>query len=240
MQTAAKEALDISQETAETHKLYGLDEPRRTKYWGTRCLIARRLVERGVRFVQIFLRQPALGPSRQHRRSRCRCAASRPTSPTAALVQGPQAAAACSTRRSSTGAARWAGCRSMQNEKNIGRDHNTYGFSIWLAGGGIKARLRPRRDRRVRPQGGRERRQPLRLPRHAAAPLRPRSRPLHVPAAQRPGLADRWPAGTGRDRAAGMTPFHVRRLRRAPPLPAACFSNSVTSSRSITLIRPSP
>ncbi|HCD00700.1 MAG TPA: DUF1501 domain-containing protein, partial [Planctomycetaceae bacterium] len=47
MQTSAQEALDISQETAETHRLYGLDDPA-TKEYGTRCLIARRLVERGV------------------------------------------------------------------------------------------------------------------------------------------------------------------------------------------------
>ena len=52
MQTAAKEALGISQETAATHRLYGIDQPE-TKVWGERCLIARRLVERGVRFVQI-------------------------------------------------------------------------------------------------------------------------------------------------------------------------------------------
>src|SRR5207302_8679967 len=48
MQTAAKEALDIGQETAATKKLYGLDDPI-TREYGTRCLIARRLVERGVR-----------------------------------------------------------------------------------------------------------------------------------------------------------------------------------------------
>src|SRR4029077_14707142 len=54
MQLAAKEALDISKETAATHKLYGIDQPE-TREYGTRCLIARRLVERGVRFVQIFL-----------------------------------------------------------------------------------------------------------------------------------------------------------------------------------------
>ena len=54
MQTAATEALDISGETAATHKLYGLDNPE-TREYGTRCLIARRLVERGVRFVQLFL-----------------------------------------------------------------------------------------------------------------------------------------------------------------------------------------
>jgi hypothetical protein len=55
MQSAAKEAVDVSKETAETQKLYGLDEPV-TRDYGTRCLIARRLVERGVRFVQIYTR----------------------------------------------------------------------------------------------------------------------------------------------------------------------------------------
>ena len=55
MQTAAKEALDICSETDATRRLYGLDEPATADY-GTRCLIARRLVERGVRFVQVFTR----------------------------------------------------------------------------------------------------------------------------------------------------------------------------------------
>src|SRR5690606_25758618 len=54
MQSAAKEALDISTESEATRKLYGIDEPDTTEY-GTRCLIARRLVERGVRFVQLFM-----------------------------------------------------------------------------------------------------------------------------------------------------------------------------------------
>ena len=54
MQTAAKEALDITGETEATRQMYGIDQPE-TQEYGTRCLIARRLVERGVRFVQLFL-----------------------------------------------------------------------------------------------------------------------------------------------------------------------------------------
>src|SRR6185369_1890525 len=54
MQTAAKEALDVSKEPDYIRKLYGLDHDQ-TRSYGTRCLIARRLVERGVRFVQLFL-----------------------------------------------------------------------------------------------------------------------------------------------------------------------------------------
>ena len=54
MQTAVPEALDLSSETEATRRLYGLDNPASREY-GTRCLLARRLVERGVRFVQLFL-----------------------------------------------------------------------------------------------------------------------------------------------------------------------------------------
>ena len=53
MQKHAPEAVDFSQETAETQKLYGLDKPR-TQDFGKRCLLARRLVERGVRFIQLY------------------------------------------------------------------------------------------------------------------------------------------------------------------------------------------
>jgi hypothetical protein len=53
MQVAAKEALDLSRETSKTKAMYGLDDPATADY-GARCLIARRLVERGVRFVQVF------------------------------------------------------------------------------------------------------------------------------------------------------------------------------------------
>src|SRR5437764_9345611 len=53
MQVAAKEALDISSESDATKKLYGIDEEA-TRDYGTRCLIARRLVQRGVRFVQVL------------------------------------------------------------------------------------------------------------------------------------------------------------------------------------------
>src|SRR5690606_26901729 len=53
MQTAAKEALDISQEPESILKLYGIDREE-SREFGTRCLIARRLIERGVRFVNIF------------------------------------------------------------------------------------------------------------------------------------------------------------------------------------------
>ena len=69
MQVAAKEALDISGESAAIHKLYGIDDPV-TREFGTRCLIARRLVERGVRFVQSI---PAIRPGTITAASKNRC-----------------------------------------------------------------------------------------------------------------------------------------------------------------------
>jgi len=136
MQTAAKEALDISQETAETHQLYGIDRPE-TKAWGERCLIARRLVERGVRFVQI----PCGNQHWDHHGGiqkslplRCQ----QTDRPTAALVKDLRRRGLLDSTL-----VHWGGEMGrlpvVQNEKNIGRDHNTYGFSIWLAGGGVKS-----------------------------------------------------------------------------------------------------
>src|SRR5262249_28665486 len=54
MQLSATDALDVARETPQTHQLYGLNDPK-TRPYGLRCLMARRLVERGVRFVQIFM-----------------------------------------------------------------------------------------------------------------------------------------------------------------------------------------
>ena len=109
MQTAAKEALDLSQETAATQKLYGMDMPQ-TRDFGSRCLIARRLVERGVRFVQLFLHYNAWD-THTHLRTGLPPLCLRPISPRRRWSPTSRPAD-CWTRRSSTGAARSAGCRS--------------------------------------------------------------------------------------------------------------------------------
>lgn len=134
MQTAAKEALDLSQESKAVHKLYGLDEPETADY-GSRCLMARRLVERGVRFVQIHT-------GNQHWDHHGNIVNSLPKvckrtdKPAAALVADLKARGLLDTTL-----VHWGGEMGrlpvVQNEKNIGRDHNTYGFSMWLAGGGV-------------------------------------------------------------------------------------------------------
>ncbi len=135
MQVAASEAMDISGESEATHRLYGIDN-KVTQEYGTRCLIARRLVERGVRFVQLHTGNQTWdhhGGIVQALPDIC----SRTDQPAAALVQDLKQRGLLDSTL-----VHWGGEMGrlpvIQNEKNIGRDHNTYGFSMWLAGGGIK------------------------------------------------------------------------------------------------------
>jgi hypothetical protein len=137
MQTAAKEALDISTEPAHILRLYGLDQDA-TREYGARCLIARRLVERGVRFVQIFLGgQPwdTHSTIRQTLPAICR----RTDRPVAALVRDLKQRGLLDTT-----IVHWGGeigrlpVSEGPLDGNAGRDHNGQGFSIWLAGGGIQ------------------------------------------------------------------------------------------------------
>jgi len=142
MQTSAKEALDIMQESEATRKLYGIDKPA-TEEFGKRCLIARRLVERGVRFVSIFT-----GNQTWDHHSSILTAL-----PTACLqVDQPAAALVMDLKQRGlldTTIVHWGGEMGrlpvIQNRAGakgragVGRDHNTYGFSMWVAGGGFKA-----------------------------------------------------------------------------------------------------
>jgi len=138
MQTAAKEAFDISDESDETKTMYGLDRPE-TREFGTRCLIARRLVERGVRFVQIYTANQEWDHHNE--------IAKRLPPVVKKVDQGSAALVRDLKRRGllDTTLVHWGGEMGrlpvIQNEKNIGRDHNTYGFSMWLAGGGVKGGL---------------------------------------------------------------------------------------------------
>ena len=137
MQTAAKEALDISNEPAHIKRLYGLDQDA-TREYGTRCLIARRLVERGVRFVQLFLGgQP--WDTHTDIKTALPAICRRTDKPAAALVKDLKQRGLLDTTL-----VHWGGeiGRLPVTEGNLdataGRDHNGQGFSIWLAGGGIK------------------------------------------------------------------------------------------------------
>ena len=138
MQSAAREALDIGQETAATHKLYGLDNPA-TQEYGARCLIARRLVERGVRFVQVFTRNQFWDHHGSIRTS-LPAACQKTDQPAAALVADLKQRGLLDTT-----IVHWGGEMGrlpvIQNDAgpaSVGRDHNTFGFSMWLAGGGFR------------------------------------------------------------------------------------------------------
>lgn len=137
MQTAARDALDLSQEPEHIQKLYGLDQPA-TKEYGSRCLIARRLVERGVRFVQLFLGgQPWDNHTNLKKGLPEIC--QRTDQPAAALVKDLKQRGLLDTTL-----VHWGGeigrlpVSEGNLDDNCGRDHNGQGFSIWMAGGGIK------------------------------------------------------------------------------------------------------
>lgn len=141
MQTAAREALDISQETQATQKLYGIDQ-KETKEYGTRCLIARRLVERGVRFVQLFLNGQ---PWDNHNSiiTSLPAACRRTDIPSAGLVKDLKQRGMLEET-----VVHWGGeigrlpvTQDQGDPKKHGRDHNGQGFSIWFAGGGFKPGL---------------------------------------------------------------------------------------------------
>ena len=136
MQSSAKEALDITKETKATHTLYGLDDPA-SKEYGTRCLIARRMVERGVRFVQLFLGgQP--WDMHNNIKKRLPAVCKRTDKPTAALVKDLKARGLLDTTLVHWGGEIGRLPVTEGDPKTGGRDHNGQGFSTWLAGGGIR------------------------------------------------------------------------------------------------------
>ena len=133
MQAAVPDVLDIAKETDETRRLYGLDNPKSAEY-GKRCLMACRLVERGVRFVQIFLNsQPWDTHSKNAESLKNLCA----------MTDQPSAGLVLDLKRRGlldSTIVMWTGefGRLPISQGTDGRDHNRHGFSLWLAGGGFK------------------------------------------------------------------------------------------------------
>lgn len=134
MQSAVPEALDLSQETAATRAIYGLDQPA-TQEYGTRCLIARRLIERGVRFIQIFMSGQPWDTHSKNAES-LKGLTARTDQPSAALVQDLKQRGLLDET-----IVLWTGefGRLPVSQGTDGRDHNRHAFSLWLAGGGFKA-----------------------------------------------------------------------------------------------------
>jgi hypothetical protein len=138
MQSAARDAMDIRSESPVTRRLYGIDNDR-TRDYGTRCLIARRLVERGVRFVQI-VNNGQSWDQHSHLYTALPDLCSRSDQPVAALIQDLRGRGLLDSTL-----VHWGGEMGrlpvIQNDgpkEKVGRDHNTYGFTLWLAGGGIR------------------------------------------------------------------------------------------------------
>jgi hypothetical protein len=134
MQAAAPEVVDLSAETAETHKLYGLDD-KRTQRNARNCLLARRLVERGVRFVQLYMGSGSKWDAHANvegNHSRYCLESDRPI---AGLLQDLKRRGLLETTL-----VVWGGefGRTPMSESGNGRDHNPWGFTVWMAGGGIK------------------------------------------------------------------------------------------------------
>ena len=144
MQAAVPELCDLNGETETTKKLYGLDSPdTQTAAYARQCLLSRRLIERGVRFVELSCLTEGIGAG----------GAANPWDQHGALEKG-HAAMAHQVDQPIAGLLQdlkvrglldetlviWAGefGRTPFSQGSNGRDHNPYGFSIWMAGGGIK------------------------------------------------------------------------------------------------------
>src|SRR5262249_8658555 len=139
LQLSAPEVLDISGETAETRRLYGLDRPI-TQEFRRNCLIARRLLERGVRFVQIWSRADNgfAGRNWDSHEDIARDHADMGASmdqPTAALIKDLKRRGMLDDT-----IVLWTTefGRMPCSQGSRGRDHNPFTFTNWLAGGGIK------------------------------------------------------------------------------------------------------
>ncbi|MFO0848042.1 MAG: DUF1501 domain-containing protein [Gemmataceae bacterium] len=137
MQTHAPEAVDLSRETVETKALYGLDDPRSVEF-GTRLLLTRRLIERGVRFVQVYsgggpisMQWDAHDDINSNHEKMCGHA----DKPVAALLTDLK-------RRGLLKDTLVVWCsefgRTPNSQGSKGRDHNPLGYTMWLAGGGAK------------------------------------------------------------------------------------------------------
>ena len=136
MQTAVPELADLSRETDETKKLYGLDDPK-TEVFGRQCLIARRLVERGVRFTELLCQTLGFDRWDQHGSLKAGHEAN------AKAVDKPIAGLLTDLKRRGLldrTLVLWGGefGRTPVAQGSDGRDHNPFGFTMWLAGGGAK------------------------------------------------------------------------------------------------------
>jgi hypothetical protein len=151
MQSALPEVVDLSRETADTHALYGLDRPE-TRPFGQQCLVARRLVERGVRFVQVYNGGNPENDSGdwdsheqlQEKHARMCLQADRPIAgllkdlKRRGMLDETLVVWVTEFGRTPNVECRLPCLGHEEDNNHTGRDHHIYGFSVWLAGGGAK------------------------------------------------------------------------------------------------------
>jgi hypothetical protein len=141
MQITATDALDLSKESEKTREMYGLNDESTASY-GRRCLIARRLVERGVRYVQIFI-EFQIWDAHSGLEQSLRYSAGKTDKPSAALLKDLKDRGLLDSTLVIWGGefGRMPISQMRQGEGSAGRDHGPAGFSIWMAGGGVKGGL---------------------------------------------------------------------------------------------------
>lgn len=136
MQAAVPELLEMKGESEATRRLYGLDNPI-TELYGSQCLLARRMVERGVRFIELLCPKTSGDRWDQHGdlKNGHEQNAIRVDKPIAGLLRDLKSRGLLDSTL-----VLWAGefGRTPMAQGSDGRDHNPFGFSVWLAGGGIR------------------------------------------------------------------------------------------------------
>jgi hypothetical protein len=140
MQLAATDALDISRESPALQSMYGIGRQPSDSY-GRRCLIARRLVERGVRFVQLYI-NGHIWDTHTNLAAELKTACDRTDQPIAALLRDLKQRGLLDSTLvvwgGEFGRLPIAQLPADRNERHAGRDHNKNAFCTWLAGAGIK------------------------------------------------------------------------------------------------------
>ncbi|TWT60454.1 DUF1501 domain-containing protein [Rubinisphaera italica] len=134
MQTTAPEAIDLEQEPEHIKSMYGMDQ-KETEVYGRQCLLARRLVERGVRFIQLYSGAGSKWDSHSNIESNHSRLCKGVDQPIAALIADLKQRGLLDETL-----VIWGGefGRTPMSEKGTGRDHNPTGFTMWMAGGGVK------------------------------------------------------------------------------------------------------
>jgi uncharacterized protein (DUF1501 family) len=133
MQLAASDALDVNKETEATREAYGLNDSLTASY-GKRCLMARRLVERGVRFVQLYI-ESQIFDTHGDLQAGLQYACGKTDKPVAALIKDLKQRGLLDSTLVVFGSEFG---RSPWSQNTTGRDHNPKGYTVLLAGGGVK------------------------------------------------------------------------------------------------------